>query len=152
MNGFFTWAMGLIAAVTPWGHATAPSWNGYVEEDYVYASAPSAGTIESINVAEGQLVRKGDVLFVLESSQQQAQYDAARARANAAEATLANLQTGSRKEEIDVTRATLQKATADRDLAQQNLQRSQGLFASGLVPQAKLDQDKANLASAQAAV
>jgi HlyD family secretion protein len=103
-------------------------------------------------VKEGQLVRKGDVLFVLETSQQQAQYDAATARADAARATLENLQTGSRQEEIAVTQASLNKAQADLALAEQNLTRSQDLFDRGLEPQAKLDQDKANLKAAQAAV
>lgn len=152
MNAFFGWLIGLVAIIPGFGPAAAPSWNGYVEEDYIYAAASAAGTIESIPVREGQLVKRGAVLFVLESSQQQAQYDAATARADAAEATLANLQTGSRQEEIDVTRASLQKATADRDLAQQNLSRTQDLFNQGLVPQARLDADKATLASAEAAV
>ncbi len=110
------------------------------------------GTIASIAVKEGQLVRKGDVLFVLEASQQQAQYDAAKARADAAQATLENLQTGSRQEEIDVTQASLSKAAADLALAGQNLVRSQDLFDRGLEPQAKLDQDKATVKAAQAAV
>jgi HlyD family secretion protein len=127
-------------------------WNGYVEEDYSYAAATSAGTIAQIAVKEGQLVKQGDLLFVLDQSQQQAQYDAAKARADAAQATLDNLRTGSRQEEIDVTQASLMKAQADSALAQQNLVRSQDLFARGLEPQAKLDQDKASVKSAQAAV
>ncbi len=152
MNEVFAWVMGIVSALPLFGHAGPPSWNGYVEADYVYAAASSAGTIESIPVVEGQLVHKGDVLFVLESSQQQAQYDAAKARADAAEATLANLQSGSRQEEIDVTKAQLMKAEADLNLAQQNLTRSQDLFAKGVESQAKLDQDKAGVKAAQAAV
>jgi HlyD family secretion protein len=152
MSEVFAWLMGLVSALPLFGHSGPPTWNGYVEEDYVYAAAASAGSIDTIPVQEGQLVRKGDVLFVLEKSQQQAQYDAAKARADAAEATLANLQTGSRQEEIDVTRASLMKAEADLKLAQQNLTRSQDLFDKGFEPQAKLDQDKATVKSAQAAV
>jgi HlyD family secretion protein len=152
MNELFAWVMSLVSALPLVGHAGPPAWNGYVEEDYVYAAASSAGTIEAIKVREGQLVRTGDVLFVLEKSQQQAQYDAAKARADAAGATLANLRTGSRQEEIDVTRASLAKAEADLRLAQQNLARSEDLFDKGLAPQAKLDQDKANVQAARAAV
>jgi len=152
MNGFFAWVIGLLSFIPGLGHPGPQVWNGYVEDDYVYASAASSGTIESIAVAEGQLVRTGDVLFVLDPTQQRAQYAAAKARADAAEATLANLQTGSRQEEIDVTKATLMKAQADFSLAQQNLVRSQDLFDRGLEPQAKLDQDKATVQSAQAAV
>jgi HlyD family secretion protein len=151
MNGFFAWLAGLLAIIPGLAAPGAAGWNGYVEVDYLYAAAPSAGTIASIPVAEGQLVKKGDVLFVLESSQQQAQLDAARARADAAEATLDNLKTGSRSEEIDVTRAALQKAEADLALAAQNLTRTQDLFDKGLAAQAKLDQAEATVKSAQAA-
>jgi HlyD family secretion protein len=152
MNEMFAWLLGLVSALPLFGHADPPTWNGYVEEDYVYAAAAASGIIDTIPVREGQLVRQGDVLFVLDRSQQQAQYDAARARADAAEASLANLKTGSRQEEIDVTKASLMKAEADLNLAQQNLARSQDLFDKGLEPQAKLDQDKATVKSAQAAV
>ncbi len=152
MNGIFAWVMAALSFIPGLGTPAVPSWNGYVEDDYTYAAAPTGGVIARLAVSEGQTVKAGDVLFVLETSQQQAQYEAARARAASAEATLENLQTGSRKEEVDVTRASLQKAMADRDLAQQNFTRSEDLFAKGLVPQAKLDQDKASLASAEAAV
>ena len=153
MNGFFAWVMGILAAVIPGiGTGEPPIWNGYVEADYVYASAPSGGTIASIAVSEGQMVEKGQTLFVLASDQQQAQVAAAKARAEAAQATLDNLKTGSRSEEVDVIRASLMKAEADLSLAQQNFSRSESLFAQGLIPAAKLDQDRATLASAQAAV
>jgi HlyD family secretion protein len=152
MDHVLAWLMGLVAILPGFGPAAPPSWNGYAEDDYVYAAAASAGTIASMPVAEGQLVHKGDVLFVLETSQQQAQYDAARARADAAEATLANLKTGSRQEEIDVTKAQLMKAGADLSLAQQNLARTQDLFDRGLTPVATLDQGKASVKAAQAAV
>ena len=152
MNQILPWLMGLLSFLPGFGHAGPQMWNGYVEEDYSYAAAASAGTIAQIAVSEGQLVRKGDLLFVLDQSQQQAQYEAAKARADAAQATLDNLKTGSRQEEIDVTQATLMKAQADLALAEQNLVRSQDLFGRGLEPQAKLDQDKASVKSAQAAV
>jgi HlyD family secretion protein len=152
MNGFFAWVMSVIALLPGLGHPAPVGWNGYIEDDYYYASAASAGTIQSIAVAEGQLVKKGDVLFVLDQSQQRAQYDAAQARADAAEATLQNLQTGSRQEEIDVTNAQLMKAQADLSLATQNLARTQDLFDRGLTPVSALDQSKATVKAAQAAV
>lgn len=152
MNHILEWVMGLVSLIPAFGATGPQQWNGYVEEDYAYAAASSAGTIAQIAVKEGQLVRQGDLLFVLDQSQQQAQYDAARARADAAQASLDNLKTGSRQEEIDVTQASLMKAQADLALAQQNLVRSQDLFERGLEPQAKLDQDKASVKSGQAAV
>jgi HlyD family secretion protein len=159
MNEIFAWLMGLLSFIPGVGHPAPPSWNGYVEADYVYASTPAAGRIDRIAVDEGDSVGAGDVLFVLETSQQQAQYDAALARADAAEAqlhaaeaTLANLKTGARPEELQVTQASLTQAEANLALAQQNFSRSQDLFAKGNVPKSQLDQAQASLDAANAAV
>jgi HlyD family secretion protein len=152
MDHVLAWLTGLLSIIPGVGHEAPPSWNGYAEIDYVYASTATAGRIESVAVREGDRVAIGDVLFVLEASPQQAQYDAALARAKAAEASLDNLQTGSRSEEIDVIRASLMKAEADLALAQQNLKRSEELFAQGLIPAAQLDQARATAQAAGAAV
>jgi HlyD family secretion protein len=152
MDHVLAWLTGLLAIIPGMGHEAPPSWNGYAEIDYVYASTATAGRIETMTVREGDRVAIGDVLFVLETSQQQAQVDAAVARAKAAEASLDNLQTGSRSEEIDVIRASLMKAEADLSLAQQNLKRSEELFAQGLIPAAQLDQTRASAQAAAAAV
>lgn len=159
MDHVFAWLMGLLAFIPGVGHAPPPGWNGYVEADYSYAAAASAGTIASIAVSEGQQVAAGDVLFTLETSQQQAQYDAAMARAAAAaaqvaaaEATLANLQTGARPEELQVTQASLSQAEANLALAQQTFARAQDLVAKGSAPKSQLDQAQAGLDAANATV
>ncbi len=152
MNEFFGWALGLFSFIPGVGHAPPPSWNGYVEADYAYVSAASPGTITEIAVREGDLVTTGNVLFRLSDTQQRALVAAAEARVDAAEANLDNLLTGSRSEEVDVIRASLAKARADLSLAQQSLDRSEKLFAQGLIPQAKLDQDRATFAAAGAQV
>ncbi len=146
---FFT---GLLALVPGFGPAPVPSWNGYVEADYVYVGAPTAGTIETVVAREGQAIKAGEVLFILDSQQQQAAVRAAEARVEAARANADNLATGSRDAEIDVIRANLDKANADLALAQSQSERSDKLLAEGLVPQAKADQDRATLRSAQAQV
>ena len=159
MSDIGAWLVGLLAFIPGLGHAPEPSWNGYVEVDYVYAAAASAGRIERIGVREGDIVAAGDLLFVLEASQQQAQYEAAVARAGAAEAqvtaseaTLAYLKTGARSEELQVTQASLAQAEANLALAQQNFSRTQDLFEKGNVPRSQLDQSQASLDAANAAV
>jgi HlyD family secretion protein len=159
MDHVFAWLIGLLSFIPGVGHPAPPSWNGYAELDYVYAAAPTGGTIEAIAVAEGDTVARGDVLFTLEASMQQAQYEAAVARANAAdaqvtaaEATLANLKTGARPEELQVTEASLTQAQASLELAQQNFSRTQDLFAKGNVPKSQLDQAQASLDAANAEV
>lgn len=152
MNEFFSWVLGLFSFIPGVGHAPPPSWNGYAEADYAYVSTASPGTITEIAVREGDVVTTGNVLFRLSDTQQRALVAAAEARVDAAEANLDNLLTGSRSEEVDVIRASLAKARADLSLAQQSLDRSEKLFAQGLIPQAKLDQDRATFAAAGAQV
>jgi HlyD family secretion protein len=153
MDGFLAWLFGLVALVIPgFGATEPPGYNGYVEARYVYASSTTAGPIETMSVREGDAVLAGDPLFRLRSEQQIALVSGAEARVAAAEAGLKNLTTGSRADELDVIQASLQKAQADMSLARDSATRSEKLFEQGLVPQSKLDQDRATLASAEAAV
>ena len=94
----------------------------------------------------------GDLLFSLDGGQQRALLTAAQARVAAARATLENLETGSRTEEIEVIRANLSKARADLALAQSNLARSEKLFAAGTVASVRVEQDRAALVAAEAQV
>lgn len=153
MDSFLAWLTGLIALIIPgFGADGIQQFNGYVEARYVYAAAATAGPIETISVREGDRVLEGDLLFRLRQEQQIALLQAAEARVAAAEANLQNLATGGREDEVDVARASLQKAEADLSLARETSVRSGKLFAEGLIAQSKYDQDRAALASAEAAV
>ena len=153
MNEFLVWLTGLVAIVIPgFGATPAVTYNGYVEADYVYAAPVTGGPIETLAVREGDLVRVGDLLFTLRQSQQVSLVKAAEANIIAAEANAANLATGGRDEEVAVTRASLQKATADLNYAQTTLERSEKLAAEGIIPTARLEQDRATVESASAQV
>lgn len=152
MNEFFAGVMAAIMSLLPGGASEQAGYPGYLEADYVYAAPVSAGRIASIAVAEGQAIGVGDTLFALDDAQQQALLTAAQARVEAARATLENLETGSRVEEIDVIRANLSKARADLVLAQSNLARSEKLLAAGTVAPVRVEQDQAALAAAEAQV
>ncbi len=57
MDEIIAFIVGLLAAVLPgFGQPAVPSWNGYVEPDYVYVSTSSPGTITDVDVAEGDEV------------------------------------------------------------------------------------------------
>lgn len=153
MTEFLAWLTGLVGILIPgFGTADPPRYNGYVEAKYVYVAPVAGGPIESIAVREGDAVAKGELLFTLKHDQESAAVLAAEARVAAAGANLQNLSTGSRIDEINVVRATLQKGEADLGLARDSAARSEKLFAQGLVPQSQLDRDRATLASAEAAV
>jgi len=151
MNEILTWLAGVIALMVPgFGVAPVTQYNGYIEANYVYIAPASPGRIANINVTEGTNVAKGELLFSLENDQYLAALRAAKARQSVAAAKLANMETGSRSQEIAVIHASLEKAKADQSLAKTNLERTKQLDAQGLVPMAKLDSDRAILASANA--
>lgn len=153
MDQFLSWLVGLVAVVIPgFGAAPDQSWNGYVEADYVYVAAAAPGIIETIAVKEGRMVERGELLFALQRDQQLALLRAAEARISVAVANAQNLSTGSRAEEVQVIRASLGKAEADLQLAEATLARSEKLAEQGLTPAAKVEQDRAALASAKAQV
>lgn len=153
MTELLAFLTGLVAMIIPgFGAAPAPHYNGYVEADYVYPAAPSAGVVATVTIHDGERVAAGALLVSLDTRQQQAALDGARARVTAAEANLTNLRTGSRADEIDVIRASLAKAEADLDLAEESATRAGKLFDEGLVTEAQHEAAQAQLKSATAAV
>ncbi len=153
MNEILAWLIGVVTLVVPgFGVTPIPQYYGYVEANYVYVAPASPGRIATISVKEGGQIAKGALLFSLQNDQYLAALRAAKARQSVAAANLANMETGSRDQEVAVIRASLQKAKADQTLAGTTLMRTRRLDAQGLVPAAKLDSDQAMLASADAQV
>lgn len=152
MSDLSSFLAGLLALVPGFAAEGLPSWNGYVEADYVYVAPATGGTITALAVKQGQWVEAGALLVVMEDGQQQAALRAAEARVAAARANAENLASGSRDEEVEVIQASLAKAEADSDLARSQAERSVKLLAEGVVPQAKADADRASALSAAAQV
>lgn len=152
MSTFFAGILAALMALLPGSAPVEGGYVGYLEADYVYVAPASAGRIVDIAVEEGASVTAGQVLFTLDARQHQALLDAAEARVASAEATLDNLVTGSRAQEIDVIQAALGKAQSDLVLARSNLARSEKLLAAGTVPEVRVEQDRAALNAAHAQV
>lgn len=153
MSEFTTWLAGILAALFPnFGGEGPPVYTGYVEGNYVHVAPLLTRQIVALEVAEGEAVAPGDVLFELNDTRETAALRAAQARQAAAEANLHNLETGSRDAEIDVINAALEQALADQALARSNLTRSQSLFEREIVTSARVDTDSAALDRANAAV
>ena len=98
------------------------SFVGYVEAEYVYVAPVEAGWLESLRVREGDVVSKGDILFVLDQDQQNAIVAEAAGRAAQADAQTRDMATGARPAEIaaleaqhEEAQARLVQAQAERD-------------------------------------
>ncbi|WP_137151009.1 HlyD family efflux transporter periplasmic adaptor subunit [Devosia sp. FKR38] len=152
MSDFLAGLLAGLMALLPGGASEPTAYVGYLEADYVYVAPASPGRLVDIAVTEGQSVTQGQMLFALDDRQQAAQRDAAAARVASAQATLDNLVTGGRVQEINVIRAALDKAQSDLALAQSNLARSEKLLALGTAPSVRVEQDRAAVNAARAQV
>ena len=154
MNALYEWLVGLIALVLP-GFADVPPedlYFGYVEGEYVYISAREPGTVTTVTVSDGDPVEQGALLAELDSDRHRQMLRAAEARLSAAKANLRDMNKGSRNEEIAVVEARLRAAQSDRDLARENLTRTEALIERRLAPDSQGDRDRAALQAAEAAV
>ncbi len=155
MSGFWNGFIGILTgamAALGFGQTVTPTWNGYVEADYVYIAPVTPGRITAVHVREGDKVKAGALLVELETDAQTAALAAAKAGVAQAQANLDNLETGSREAEINVIEASLKSAVASRDLAQQDHDRTFALRARGQATSAQMQQAEGTLAQANAQV
>ena len=88
-----------------------------------------AGTVVRIPVREGQEVRRGEELLVIEDSVQRALAAQQQAQAEAAEAVLAQLKALPRKETLDVARAQVEASAAGLRTVQDQFDKLQRSYA-----------------------
>lgn len=130
----------------------ASGWSGYAEGEYLYLSAPVAGTLTQLPAQRGQPVAAGALLFQLDDTLAQATRAEAEARVAAAQAQASNGQSGRRTPELAQVQAQLTQAQAAAQRAQADLQRQQALVAQGFISTAKLDEARAAATQAEARV
>ncbi len=126
------------------GGEAAPAYQGYVEGEFIQVASPVAGRLEALHVRRGDSVQAGEALFDLEAEYEKAVLLAAEADNAAAEATLADMRTGKRQEEISALEAQLEQAlAAERDSAAQ-LERIIELHREGAATKSQLDKSQAD--------
>ena len=117
---------------------------GQVEATEVRVSGKVPGRILELRVKEGDSVRKGDTLVILDSPEVIAKLEQAQAAEAAAQAQNAKAIKGAREEQIASAHALWQKAKAGLDIAEKSFQRMQNLFDKGVVSAQKRDEAEAN--------
>jgi HlyD family secretion protein len=149
------WASCVIAAaIAACGQRSADSamYQGYVEGEFVYLSSSQSGTLAQLSVQRGQSVAAGAPLFALESTDETAVLQQAQHQLAAARAQLADLQTGKRPPEVDVTKAQLAQAVAQARMAAQQLARDEAQFRAGGISQQQLENSRTSAATTAAQV
>jgi ABC exporter DevB family membrane fusion protein len=109
------------------------------------------GRLKEVSVNDGDPIRKGQTMAVLENNDLLAQVEQARANVLHAQAALERLQNGARPEERAASLAVMQEAQAAADNASEDFERSQKLFhEGGIISQSVLDQAERDAKMAQA--
>jgi HlyD family secretion protein len=107
--------------------------------DEIDVAPLEGGRIVRMQADEGDTVRAGDTLAVLQRAELAAQVEAQVAQAGRAAAQSLEVRSGPRAEEIRIARAELASANAQLDWAEKNLSRVEELRRGNVVPQAELD-------------
>ncbi len=149
MWGLLACAAALSACNDPRESAQLPA---YVEADMTSVASPVAGILAKMGTREGQAVKQGDMLYVLESNREQAQLAEAQARKSQAESQKLNLTKGAREAELDTYRAKLRAAKAQREQAQTQLKKTETLLKKGFISEAQVDADRTAMKVAEAMV
>ncbi|MFK7766197.1 MAG: efflux RND transporter periplasmic adaptor subunit [Mariniblastus sp.] len=99
-----------------------------------------SGRIKALNVDEGDVVEKGQILAELDTETLKAQKGATTARLAQANSLMDELNTGPRKEKIQAARATVAANQSRYDNAVLNLKRRTRLKEGGAISQEEFDQ------------
>lgn len=145
----------LVASVLVWlgfyfGRSTSVILQGYVEYRTLRASSKLAGRIAKLYVEEGDMVHKGDTLYVISTPELDAKLLQVEAMLSGAKAIDEKAKAGTRKELIKAARDMWQKAQAGVTLAQQTYDRVQRLYEEGVLPTQKRDEAYASLEAMRA--
>ncbi|MBX7258944.1 MAG: efflux RND transporter periplasmic adaptor subunit [Candidatus Hydrogenedentes bacterium] len=116
---------------------------GEVEATKVNVSAKVPGRVEEMRAEEGQSVKKGDIVAVLDRPQLQAKRNQAQAAETAAGAQRDKAEHGAREEQIRMAHSQYLQAKAGAELAQKSLERVQRLFDDGVLPAQRRDEVQA---------
>lgn len=129
-----------------------PTFQGYVEGEFVLVAPAVGGRLMEIRVRRGDQVTMDGELFTLESTEEAAARNEAAAALQQAQDRLANLSKGKRPPELDIIEAQKAQAEVELRLARQQLDRQLSLKGSSAFAQGKLDQARADYDLQQARV
>ncbi len=130
------------------------SGNGRIEATEINAATKIAGRVQEVLVREGDFVKAGQPLVRMKIDTLEAQRDEAEARRQQAvtNVSTAKAEVALRQSNVAAAQAAVVRAESDLDAAQRRLARSQTLAKEGAMAAQQLDDDRANVRAAQAAV
>ncbi|MCH5309160.1 MAG: biotin/lipoyl-binding protein [Prevotella sp.] len=125
---------------------------GQVEVSEYRVSSKVPGRVLEIRVKEGDYVKAGDTLVILDAPEVRAKMEQAQSAEEAAAALELKAQNGARKEQIQGAYSVLQQAKAGLEIAEKSYNRVQRLFDEGVMSAQKRDEAYANYKAMEAQV
>jgi HlyD family secretion protein len=150
--GWFAWSY--FSQLSNEAPSHIASGNGRIEAVEINIAAKTAGRVAAIDVREGQFVKQGQRLAVMDTASLQAQLHQAQAQHRQAQSAVASAQSlvTLRESEKAAARAVLVQREAELELAASRYQRTEQLAQQGSVSQQDLDSARAALVGAKAAI
>lgn len=125
---------------------------GQVEVNEYRVSSKVPGRILEIRVKEGDYVKAGDTLVIIDAPDVMAKRAQAESAENAASAMDQMAQAGARREQVRGAFEVLQQAKAGLEIAEKSYKRVQRLFDEGVMTEQKRDEAYANYKAMEAHV
>ncbi len=119
---------------------TDTTLQGQAEVTEYRVSSKVPGRVKQILVEEGQMVKAGDTLAILEAPEVQAKLSQAEAAEDAASALVRKADKGAREEQKRAAYEMWQKAIAGRDVMEKSYERVKRLYDEGVTTAQKLDE------------
>ncbi|MGX8690839.1 MAG: HlyD family secretion protein, partial [Bacteroidaceae bacterium] len=139
-----------LVGIYTFNHQEAEIVQGQAEVSEYRVSSKVPGRILKILVEEGQAVKAGDTLAILDTPDINAKQAQAEAVLSAATAQNAKAQKGAREEEIQGAYEIWQKAKAGLEIYEKSYRRVENLFSQGVVSEQKRDEARAQYDAAAA--
>ena len=131
-------ALAAALALAGCSHPPANTYQGYIEGKFVYVASPQSGRLDHLAVARGENVAVSQPLFAFDREPEASAVRNAQRLLASSESRLADLESGKRPQEIDVTRAQLVQAMAQKKQADAILASDKKQYAAGGIAQTEL--------------
>lgn len=137
-HGWLLGTLALASACTPRGDEVLMS--GYAEAELVYVAPSAAGTLLSLAVQRGDRVKRGQLLYALDTDAEALNRQTAQARRERAQAQENNLRKGGRPAEVQAVDQQIAQAQAALAASTSTLQRNQQLVDQGFQSPLRLEE------------
>lgn len=115
-----------------------------MEGEYLYMAPMLAGHLDRLAVHRGQTVESGNILFIVEQTDQMAQLKQAQEQLHSSQALLKDMLVGKRPPEVGAIKAQIAQARSSLELAEITLKRDKEQFQIGAIAKSQLDNSTSN--------